>query len=677
MSPSLDQKVEIYSEAFGPEARLLMERLKPHLPTVAARFSATFYREMGAKREEAAILASLSSAQTTDLVDKQASHLQVLLDAGTTEQSVIDAARRLGVVHALTGVSSAGIVRVVGLYRDLLRIHLDALLLENGVRYRTLQAVHVRLQLDVETQLQAMQWVLDKYQMLLARPMDGGIPAMEWMHEEVKAIAELPGIRVAVVFRPDAHNQLEIEQAAGENVGKLIDAYRAKDLYPLLDPRDARGRGLDAITWMTGCQQETVAFETEERCLPWRELMHEFGIRSAATLPVRREGGMHGVLKVFGAYPNQFSSGWMRMWVLSVQNRWDWLTGMSGSRSSAIATDEAVQIRSLLYGGGVEMFVQPVVNLADGTVVKVEALARLRLPDGSILAPGQFLPALGEADLDALFRQGLAQGLGHVRRWREQNVDVNLAVNLAPSTLVHPDCARWIEAALCEAQVPPRKLTLEVLESQTLDTDVVVEVFTRLASAGVKFSLDDFGAGFSNLKRLAELPFDVIKIDQKIVKYLRCDPVKALSLMRTVVQIGTDLNREVVAEGLEDDGAMEVASRLGCHFGQGYGVARPMPAATLVSWINARRPQGESGSGLRSWAGALAYVWMMSHDALYVPRPGDVASSPITKFLEAQEIHCPEVLRWNATIHEGPVASARLWAMEKMMQWMVNKVRAT
>ncbi|EQD62723.1 Diguanylate phosphodiesterase, predicted domain protein, partial [mine drainage metagenome] len=115
---------------------------------------------------------------------------------------------------------------------------------------------------------------------------------------------------------------------------------------------------------------------------------------------------------------------------------------------------------------------------------------------------------------------------------------------------------------------------------------------------GVKIALDDLGAGFSNLKRLAELPFDVIKIDQNIVKDLARDPIKALSLIRTVVQIGHDLGRDVVAEGLEDEGIVEAAWQLGCSLGQGYGLARPMPAAALVDWVRTQPFRGSNGGGL-------------------------------------------------------------------------------
>ena len=674
---ALEQITETPFDAFGAEARELMRGLVPHLQAVAEKFSASFYRELQARPESAAILAYLSGTEYRDLGCKQAAHLRFLLDAHTTDESVTRTAHRLGVVHALIGVSGAWFTRTMGLYRDLLRTHLDASLLTARTRYRTLRAADVRLQLDMENQLHAMQSVLDQYQMLLARPMVGRGLAADWAQAELNVLAALPGIRAAVVWRPDVRNRLDIERAAGEDVDNLIEAHRVRDVHPSLDPRDVRGQGLVAATWMTECQQETSAFARESRLQPWQALMQEFGIRSAVTLPVHRNGAIHAVLMLFGAYPNQFSSSWMHTWRLSLQNRWDLMTALSYTRRHAIDAGEAAQTRALLYGGGLEMFVQPIVSLADGALVKVEALARLRSPDGTILVPGQFLPALGETDLDALFRQGLAQGLGHLHRWHAEKLDIKLAINLAPSSLRHPDCTRWIEEALREAQVAPQYLTLELLESQALEASTVDEAIGRLASTGVTIALDDLGAGFSNLKRLAELPFDVIKIDQNIIKDLACDPIKALSLIRTVVQIGQDLGRDVVAEGLEDEGIVEAACQLGCSLGQGYGLARPMPAAALADWVKTRSFHGCNGRGLRSWVGALAYQWMMMHDALCVRLPGELGSCPITGFLEVQEIHDAQVLHWHWQIHEESVESVRVQAMRQMMQWMADKVRTT
>ncbi len=676
VTPTSERIAETAFDPFGPDARELMRVIAPHLAIVAEQFSTLFYRELQACPETAVILASVSRQDFEALRGKQAEHLRLLLGAATAAQRVRETAQRLGAIHALVGVSGAWMARAMGWYRDLLRTHLDAAPLSARTRYRAVQAAEARLQLHIESQLQAMQSVLDRYQTLLARPIDSSVPAADWTQSELDALAALPGIRIAVLWRPDAQSRLVIEHAAGAESSPFIAAHRARDLYPVLDPRDVRGRGMVATTWMTDCQQVTHAYGLEDRAEPWLALMNEFGIRSAVTLPVHRHGAVHAVLMLFGAYPHQFACGWMRTWRLSLQNRWDQLTAVSRSRQHAIDAGQAARIRSLLYGGGVEMFVQPVIDLTNGALIKVEALARLRTAEGTLLAPGQFLPALGEADLDSLLRQGLEQGLGHLRTWRGEHLDIALSINLAPSSLVHPDCARWVREALRQAAVAPKHLTLELLESQVLEAGAVDEAIARLADTGVKLAIDDLGSGFSSLSRLADLPFDLIKVDQNIIRDLARDPLKALSLIRTVVQLGHDLERDVVVEGLEDDAAIEAATLLGCRFGQGYGLARPMPAAELAAWNRTRSFRGSEGATVHSWAGALAYQWMAMHDASHLRHSGDLASCPLTGFLAARGIDDAGMRDAHERIHDGTPEPARTQAMRQMMQWLAREARA-
>ena len=675
VSISAEQLAETAFDPFGPEMQELMQSVAPHIEVVAEQFVAAFYRELGTRAETASILACLTEAELQGLVRKQAAHLRFLLDARTSAEQAKEAARRLGAMHGLVGLSGASMALVMGLYRDLLHAHFDAALLTTRTRYRALRTAEARLQLELQGELEAMQSVLDQYQALLARPQDERGLTGDGVQAELEALAALPGVRAAVVCRPDAHNRLVIERAAGPQCAAFVEAHRARNLYPVLDPRDIRGRGLVASTWMTGHQQETAAFGCEPRSAPWQALMSEFGIRSAVTLPVHRHGAIHSVLMLFGAYPHQFTSAWMRTWRLSLQNRWDQMTRDSPSRGHAIDTGEVARIRASLYSGGVEMFVQPVVQLESGTVVKVEALARLRTPEGTLLEPSQFLPVLGETDLDSLFRQGLRQGLTHLHRWREQHGLIGLALNVAPSSLIHPDCAQWVEEALRAAQVAPRHLVLELLESQVLEARTVDEAITRLAATGVKIAMDDLGSGFSNLKRLADLPFDVIKIDQNLVKDLDRDPIKALSLIRTVVQIGQDLEREVVAEGLEDPAIIEAAVQLGCRYGQGFGLCKPMPAGALAQWLATRPAWRGLGAGVHSWLGALAYQWMRLHDPMSLREPGRLDRCPISDFLQTQGGGDRQALALHAEVHEHPLEASRLLAMRRMMQWLTLKVR--
>ena len=130
-----------------------------------------------------------------------------------------------------------------------------------------------------------------------------------------------------------------------------------------------------------------------------------------AANPLMRAGQTDSVLILYGAYPNQFDTQQGHTFIAALQNRWNLVDDLLRKRAPAIGQRDAAEYRQWLYGSGLKMFVQPVVDLSDGRLSKVEALARLVSPEGKIIAPGQFLPALRESDLDALFRMGLSQSL--------------------------------------------------------------------------------------------------------------------------------------------------------------------------------------------------------------------------------------------------------------------------
>jgi hypothetical protein len=140
--------------------------------------------------------------------------------------------------------------------------------------------------------------------------------------------------------------------------------------------------------------------------------------------------------------------------------------------------------------------------------------------------------------------------------------------------------------------------------------------------------------------------------------------------------IGQDLERDVVAEGLEDAGMIEAAALLGCRFGQGFSIARPMPASALTDWLRMQPFHGVDSAHVASWVGALAYQWMSMHDTRQQGHPGDWASCPITGFLAAQDIADPELQATHRQIHDHPLRPVRLHAMRRMTHWMIGKTHA-
>ncbi|WP_297484527.1 EAL domain-containing protein, partial [Ferrovum sp.] len=274
---------------------------------------------------------------------------------------------------------------------------------------------------------------------------------------------------------------------------------------------------------------------------------------------------------------------------------------------------------------------------------------------------------------------GLAQGLEWVRECRGRGFDFPLSINLSPSTLLHPSCVQWVEEALRKNEIAPAQLTLELLENQEVDQSMVDEAITQLERLGVKLAIDDLGAGFSSLKRLASLPFDVIKVDQAMVRDIFSEPLKILSLIRTIIQIGYDLERVVIVEGVENESVLEAVTLLGAHYAQGYALARPMPKEELVPWVGRPQKPVPTGNPLRTYLGALAHHWR------YMQRVGKrrelgnhmtLESCPLTHFLRQKGLEGSAVAQWHAQVHETNLAEIRQQASERLKDWLVEQVRS-
>ncbi|MBG6215493.1 PAS domain S-box-containing protein/diguanylate cyclase (GGDEF)-like protein [Cryobacterium sp. CAN_C3] len=326
-----------------------------------------------------------------------------------------------------------------------------------------------------------------------------------------------------------------------------------------------------------------------------------------------------------------------------------------------------------LFAGELSMYMQPIIDLRNGAVRRVEALARLILPDGTIVPPERFLAGLNDEDLDELFRTGLKDALGWIARWDAEGLAVDVSVNLAPSTLQHLDFIRWVTEALSHSGVAPHRLCLELLETQELDEAAPLLVFDALIELGVGLALDDLGSGYSSLQRIAQLPFDTIKVDRGLLADVAMKPIETLSLIATLAQMGRDMRAAVVVEGLEDAGLVEAASVLGASLGQGYYFARPMPAAELPTWAHTfRLPEEfhlpERAGQLHTNLGALAYHWQFTR--WESPHPFDLDTCPVTKFIIDRTAPGSDPRLWHERQHE--VLASHNRASNLLLNWLTD-----
>jgi len=355
---------------------------------------------------------------------------------------------------------------------------------------------------------------------------------------------------------------------------------------------------------------------------------------------------------------------------------------LPGTAFATAQTDRAMQNkrdekqRTRLFNGGLVMHMQPIIDLRTGGLSRVEALARLVLLDGTVVGPDQFLPALDDGGHDELFRLGLDDALGHLVRWDTEGLSTRVSVNLSPSTLYHPDCATWVHNALRHHGIDPNRLTLELLETQSAKSAVQVASIHALLDLGVGLALDDLGSGHATLSRLAELPFDSIKLDRGLFSGFVSRPVETLSMLATLTQMGRDFKVDVVVEGLEEEALTEAAAVLGVPLGQGYFIARPMPAASIPGWVAAFHSPLVRGT-VATALGALAYHWkFLRWDS---PHPLPLPECPLTAFLlsnstaAADPTERVQAIAWHEQQHR--TFDARSTEGRQLQDWLVDVVQ--
>ena len=233
------------------------------------------------------------------------------------------------------------------------------------------------------------------------------------------------------------------------------------------------------------------------------------------------------------------------------------------------------------------LYYQPKVNMQTGAVVGAEALVRWQHPVRGLLAPAAFLPIIEDHPLSVeLGNWVIATGIAQMSAWRAQGMDLSVSVNIGARQLQQTDfAARLGEMLAAHPEVKPHGLQLEVLETSALeDIARVGAVMQACKAIGVGFALDDFGTGYSSLTYLKRLPAETLKIDQSFVRDMLTDS-DDMAIVQGIIGLASVFRRSVIAEGVETHAHGALLLKLGCELAQGYGIARPMPAADLPGWV--------------------------------------------------------------------------------------------
>ncbi|MDA8384529.1 MAG: EAL domain-containing protein [Betaproteobacteria bacterium] len=660
-------------DPFGHEANRMLADGQAGLEAVTQEFVSAFGMPGVGPDGPAHVLPSLSAPERERVKASLAAHLRFLLHPDTTTEAIVGAAARLGHSHALSGVTSAWMSEAQQAYQDILHNRLEHMAVTARHRYRLLRVVTARLQLDIGAQLNAMQSVFDGYSAFLARPISASATWRDQVQDEIDALSALPGIVSCVLMRPNAEGVFVVEFASGEAAPQLAGILKQAGTRPEVGGNSRTGRGLVPEAWRTRAIQLSDAYLGDARTQPWHAALAALGVRSMVAIPVQLTPEHMFVLGIQGRHHHQFSAQWMRTFAESLRLRLIHLVRAAQARLNPVDEADAARHRGLLYADGLRILVQPVVDLRSGQLVKVEALARSMLPDGSLIMPAQFLSAFGQNELDALFRFVLKIGLTAWRGWQAHGLDIDLAVNLAPSTLANAACLGWVADALREHGVAPGRLSLELLETEASDNARHREAIEKLQGLGVQVGIDDLGAGYSGLNRLATLPYDFIKVDQGLVGEIAVNPARGFGVVHSVLQIAHDLDRSAVVEGLDTHALVEAVTVLGARHGQGFGIARPLPPDALVAWAREAAFGPFSPEHPRTFLGALAYHWMCMHRNM-ASHEGSLEQCPLTDFLLRHGRDARDACRWHAEVH-GPDATATARASRRLGEWLLAGVK--
>jgi diguanylate cyclase (GGDEF)-like protein len=244
------------------------------------------------------------------------------------------------------------------------------------------------------------------------------------------------------------------------------------------------------------------------------------------------------------------------------------------------------ELRHAIEADDLILHFQPKIDLRTRRVCGAEALVRWRHPERGLIPPDVFIPLAEHAGLiKPLTRWVVDSALRQSREWRARGWDITIAVNASVQDLRDAAFPDFVFGLLEHHQVPASALRVEITESAMMnDFGRTREVLDRLRSFGIGVSVDDFGTGYSSLAYLKRLPVNELKLDRAFVRNVATDR-EDLAIVQSTIALAHALGLSVVAEGAEDEAALDHLAALNCDQVQGYVISRPLPAEAFGAWL--------------------------------------------------------------------------------------------
>jgi EAL domain-containing protein (putative c-di-GMP-specific phosphodiesterase class I) len=301
------------------------------------------------------------------------------------------------------------------------------------------------------------------------------------------------------------------------------------------------------------------------------------------TLDAAGRLGAHYGLRVLGTLEKPFSLAQLERMLSRLHQP------LPPAEAAELAPLEPSEIEAGLDEGRFEVWFEPQISLRTGRIAGVEALLRFRHWTNGLVMPARFIrQAEQHGQIDRLTILVLERVAARCQLWHRAGHTMPVSINLSAATLRDPACPDTMAAVCARYHLRPSGIVFELTESTAVDDPgVLLDVMTRLRLKGFGLALDDFGTGYASLQQLHRLPFRQLKIDRWFVQEASRDD-RSRRIIEHSLNLASQLGLSTVAEGVDSEAGLELMTRLGCDTAQGYFIARPMPAADVTRWIDAR-----------------------------------------------------------------------------------------
>jgi diguanylate cyclase (GGDEF)-like protein len=412
-----------------------------------------------------------------------------------------------------------------------------------------------------------------------------GLPNRSLFAEQLEHVLDMApaGGQVAVMLI-DLDGFKEVNDTLGHGTGDAVLREVAQRLRPLNQSGAvvARLGGDEFAVLMSGLPEDAIAAEADDIIASISQPLGVDGLLldvraslGVAVSPLHSQDAT-GLLRQadVAMYAAKRSGGGVRFY--------DKAEDCSTLRRLRLATE----LRRAIEHEDLDVWYQPVVALATGTVVGCEALLRWNHDQFGPISPTELIPVAESAGLiDQLTWWVLRTALAQAKAWHELVPGLTMAVNLSARSLMSMDITARLGKLLDQTNLEPSTLTLELTESSAMaDPQGSARVLWGLREIGTNLSIDDYGTGFSSLSRLKYLPFHELKIDRSFIKEMTRDR-RDEAIVRSTIELARNLDRTVTAEGVEDQATLQHLESLGCDAAQGFFLARPLPAHQCAAWL--------------------------------------------------------------------------------------------